>query len=78
MDLNAQEELKAYLMQTDEGFQRLVNEHSDYAQKLDELASRPYLSEQEQLEEVRLKKLKLHSKDQIEARLSQYRAQNVA
>ena len=33
---------------------------------------------QEQIEEVRLKKLKLHAKDQIEARLSRYRAQNVA
>ena len=78
MDRNAQEELKAHLMQTDEGFRRLVNEHSDLAHKLEDLASRPYLSEQEQIEEVRLKKLKLHAKDQIEAILRGYRAQNVA
>jgi uncharacterized protein YdcH (DUF465 family) len=78
MDRNAQEELKAHLMQTDEDFHRLVNQHSDYAHKLDELSSRPYLTEQEQLEEVRLKKLKLNAKDQIEARLSRYRAQHVA
>jgi uncharacterized protein YdcH (DUF465 family) len=56
----------------------MVNEHSDLAHKLDELASRPYLTEQEQIEEVRLKKLKLHTKDGIEAKLSMYRARNVA
>ncbi|HUJ22342.1 MAG TPA: YdcH family protein [Bryobacteraceae bacterium] len=78
MDRNAQEELKAHLMQTDEDFRRLVNEHCEYAHKLEELASRTHLSEQEQMEEVRLKKLKLHAKDQIEARLSRYRAQHVA
>ncbi len=79
MDRNAQEELKAHLMQTDEEFRRMVNEHSDFAHKLDELASRPYLTEQEQIEEVRLKKLKLHMKDRIEAKLSSmYRARNVA
>ena len=58
MDRNAQEELKAHLMQTDESFKRLVDEHCDYAHKLDDLASRPHLTEQEQIEEVRLKKLK--------------------
>ena len=78
MDRNAQEELKADLMQTDESFRRLVNEHSDLAHKLEDLASRPYLTELEQIEEVRLKKLKLHAKDQIEAILRGYRAQNVA
>ena len=78
MDQNAQEELKAHLMQTDEGFRRLVNQHSDYAHRLEELASRPHLSDQEQMEEVRLKKLKLHAKDRIEAILSRYRAQHVA
>ena len=79
MDRNAQEELKAHLLQTDEEFRRMVNEHSDFAHKLDELASRPHLTEQEQIEEVRLKKLKLHMKDRIEAKLSSmYRARNVA
>jgi len=78
MDQNAQADVKAHLMQTDAEFRRLVNEHSDYAHKLDDLASRPHLTEQQQIEEVRLKKLKLHAKDRIEVVLSRYRAQHVA
>jgi uncharacterized protein YdcH (DUF465 family) len=78
MDRNAQEELKAHLMQTDEDFRHLVEQHSDYAHKLEDLGSRPHLTDEEQIEEVRLKKLKLHAKDLIEERLSRYRARNVA
>jgi hypothetical protein len=44
---------------------RLHAEHHRYAQRLDELVQKPYLSADEQLEEVRLKKLKLHAKDLI-------------
>jgi len=78
MDRNAQEELKAHLMEADEQFRRLVNEHSEYARKLEDLASAHHLTEQEQVEEVRLKKLKLKAKDQIETMLSRYRGQQVA
>lgn len=46
---------------------RLYAEHKRYAQRLDELIQKPYLSEDEQLEEIRLKKLKLHAKDLIYA-----------
>lgn len=44
---------------------RLHAEHHRYAQRLEELLQKPYLSADEQLEEVRLKKLKLHAKDLI-------------
>ncbi len=44
---------------------RLHSEHHRYAQRLEELLQKPYLSADEQLEEVRLKKLKLHAKDLI-------------
>ncbi len=46
---------------------RLNAEHRRYAQRLEELIQKPYLSADEQLEEVRLKKLKLHAKDLIYA-----------
>lgn len=48
-----------------EEIDRLHAEHRRYAQRLEELLQKPYLSEDEQLEEVRLKKLKLHAKDLI-------------
>ena len=50
-----------------EEIQRLQAEHRRYAQRLEELIQKPYLSDDEQLEEVRLKKLKLHAKDLIYA-----------
>jgi hypothetical protein len=46
---------------------RLHAEHRLYAQQLEELLQKPYLSEDEQIEETRLKKLKLHAKDLIYA-----------
>ena len=48
-----------------EEIDRLHSEHHRYAQRLEELTGKPYLSADEQLEEVRLKKLKLHAKDLI-------------
>ncbi len=76
--MNAQDELKAHLMETNEEFRRLATEHSDLKTKLDGLRALPHLTYEEQMEEVHLKKLKLHLKDQMEAILSQYRTQRVA
>lgn len=53
-------------MASNQEYQRLREEHSRYATLLQQLASKPYLTEQEQIEEVRLKKLKLRLKDQME------------
>jgi hypothetical protein len=44
---------------------RLHAEHRHYAQRLEELLEKPYLSTEEQIEEIKLKKLKLHAKDLI-------------
>jgi hypothetical protein len=44
---------------------RLHAEHRHYAQRLEELLQKPYLSTEEQIEEIKLKKLKLHAKDLI-------------
>src|SRR5579862_1760842 len=78
MERNAQEELKAHLMETNEEFRRLAGQHSEFARKLDALEALPHLTHEEQLEETRLKKLKLRLKDQMEAILNQYRSQQVA
>jgi uncharacterized protein YdcH (DUF465 family) len=72
MDL---EELKAHLMANNEEYRGLASRHSDFAHKLDELEALPHLTDEEQLEEVRLKKLKLRLKDQMEAIVAQSRQQ---
>ncbi|HSY68800.1 MAG TPA: hypothetical protein VK813_09165 [Edaphobacter sp.] len=46
--------------------QQLMQEHSLYARRLDTLRSKLFLTDAEQLEEVRLKKLKLSLKDEME------------
>ena len=67
MERNAQEELKAHLMESNEEYRRLASQHSDLAKSLDALEELPHLTHEEQLEETRLKKMKLRLKDQMEA-----------
>jgi len=45
---------------------RLVEEHRQYSRKLESMLAQPYLSENEQIEAARLKKLKLKLKDEME------------
>ncbi len=71
-----QEELKKHLMETDEEFRRLANQHCDYKKQLEALSSRPHLTEQEQIEEVRIKKLKLRLKDQMQQMMDRYRSEH--
>jgi uncharacterized protein YdcH (DUF465 family) len=78
MERNAQEELKAHLMENNEEFRKLAGQHSEYARKLEMLEALPHLTYDEQVEETRLKKIKLRLKDQMEAIVSQYRSQQVA
>ena len=60
------EAIREQLMANSEEYQRLRQEHARYAAQLEQFAARHYLTEQEQLEEVRLKKLRLRVKDQME------------
>ncbi|MGA1994409.1 MAG: YdcH family protein [Bryobacteraceae bacterium] len=78
MERTAQQgELKAHLMATSEEFRRLAAQHSEYAHRLDDLETHPHLTYEEELEETRLKKLKLRVKDQMEALVAEYKAQHV-
>jgi len=71
-----QEELKAHLMATSEGFRRLAAQHSEYAHRLDDLEAHPHPTYEEELEETRLKKMKLRVKDQMEAIMVEYKTQH--
>ncbi len=66
--------IREHLMANNEEYQRLREEHAHYATQLDSLASKSYLTEQERLEEVRLKKLKLRVKDQMQRLVQQTRS----
>jgi len=71
-------QVKDELMASDETFRRLAQEHSQYAQRLESLVNKRFLSEEEQLEETRLKKLKLRLKDQMEQIVQQHGTHQVA
>ena len=66
------------LLASHEEFRKLAQEHLQYAQRLESLTQKRYLTEDEKLEEVRLKKLKLRLKDQMESIERKYRLEATA
>jgi hypothetical protein len=50
-------------------------EHSQYSHRLEQLTEKRFLTDDEKLEEIRLKKLKLRLKDQMEGIERQDRVQ---
>jgi uncharacterized protein YdcH (DUF465 family) len=66
-------DLKPLLFETDEEFRQLASKHHELEDRLNELSSKHYLSEPEQVEEITLKKRKLQLKDKMEAILRKYR-----
>ena len=63
------------LLANHDEFRKLAMEHTLYEKRLDSLTEKRYLTDDEKLEEVRLKKLKLRLKDQMESIQRQYRQQ---
>ena len=64
--------VREQLLAGHEEFRRLANEHTQHSQRLNSLIEKRYLSDDEKMEEVRLKKLKLRLKDQMENIQSEY------
>jgi len=67
------QDLKTLLLSTDDEFRQLAEKHQELEERLRELSTRPYLSEPERVEEVTLKKRKLHLKDRMEDIVRRYR-----
>ena len=68
------QEVKSLLLQSDESFRQLAEQHHQLDDRLHELTDRHYLSTTEQVEESTLKKRKLQLKDQMESIVRQRRA----
>jgi uncharacterized protein YdcH (DUF465 family) len=74
--MNAEsQDLKAQLLRTDEEFHQLAVKHHELEDRLQQLTSKHYLSEPEQVEEINLKKRKLQLKDRMEDILRRHQAQ---
>jgi len=62
----AQRAPRDVIFQTDAEYQRLAEKHHEYELELLKLSQSPYLNSEDLIEEIRLKKLKLHVKDEME------------
>lgn len=74
----AQPELKAHLMATSEEFRQLVAQHAEYDRLLDAIEAKPHVTPEDEVEEHRIKKLKLRVKDQMNEIMARYKAAKVA
>ncbi|HZE64282.1 MAG TPA: DUF465 domain-containing protein [Pyrinomonadaceae bacterium] len=72
MDVTTADILKEELINRDPEFRELAREHLRYEQRLSELSALAYPSDEEQLEEVTLKKKKLALKDQMYSIMMQH------
>lgn len=67
------QQLRETLLQTDEEFRRLSEQHRDLEARLNELSRQLYQNGTEELEEATLKKRKLQLKDRMEEILRERR-----
>ena len=54
------------LLETDANYQRLAEQHEKYEVELLKISSSPYLNSEDLLEEIKIKKMKLYCKDEME------------
>ena len=72
MEMSKADSLKSELMASNPEFRELAREHGRYEQRLSELSALAYPNDEEQLEEVTLKKKKLAIKDQMYSLMAQH------
>ena len=70
------QEVKDFLLQSDQHFRQLAEQHHQLDDRLHQLIDKHYLSETEQLEQITLKKRKLAIKDRMESIVREYARQH--
>jgi len=70
------QEVKNFLLQSDQQFRQLAEQHHQLDDRLHQLIEKHYLSATEQFEQVTLKKKKLALKDQMESIVREYKRQH--
>jgi len=76
--MSQDEELKAELIKTDDEFRSLYEEHQTYETRLQELNQKTLLSEEDEIEEKKIKLHKLTLKDRMEEILRAHRESRVS
>jgi hypothetical protein len=71
------EELKAHLLTTNEEFRTLAEQHAQLKRQIEAIESKPHVTEEDELEEQRLKKRKLHVKDEMLEIIERYKHASV-
>jgi len=65
--------LKELLLRENEEFRKAYEEHQGYENSLEQIRNKPFLSEEETLQEKELKKKKLVLKDRMYLMMAEYR-----
>ena len=72
MDMSTVDPVRDELIKSNPEFRNLVHQHQDFETRLNELAHLTYPNDDEQLEEITLKKKKLLIKDEIYEMMQQH------
>jgi hypothetical protein len=62
----AQRSPRDIIFESDAQYQHLAEKHQQYEAELQKLSQSPYLNSEDLIEEIQLKKMKLHVKDEME------------
>ena len=74
MEFQSEAQIKAHLIQTDDTFRSLNERHSEYDRMISVIESKEHVTPDDEIEEHRLKKLKLQAKDQMRELMNRYAA----
>jgi uncharacterized protein YdcH (DUF465 family) len=72
------DDLKAELIKTDDEFRRLYDEHQEYERRLHDINQKTLLSQDDEIEEKKIKLHKLALKDKMEHLLRMHRESRVS